>query len=58
LVPDVAGRIEAYKRKDVDDYVRMLRGAAVMLLQKWQPEDQPPDPENVAKAIEDLEAES
>jgi hypothetical protein len=56
LVPDVARRIDSYKSDDVDDYVRMLRGAAVLLLQQWQPESQPPPPETIAKAVANLEA--
>jgi hypothetical protein len=57
LVPDVARRIESYKQsRDVDEYVRMLRGAAVLLLQEWQPESQPPAPENISKAVETIEA--
>ncbi|MGE2721405.1 hypothetical protein [Mycolicibacterium celeriflavum] len=58
LVPDIAERIETYKKSDVDDYVRMLRGATVLLLQSWQPEDQPPTPESVSAAIESLEADA
>ncbi|KUI18610.1 hypothetical protein AU193_18435 [Mycobacterium sp. GA-1285] len=58
LVPDIAQRIESYKQSDVDDYVRMLRGAAVLLLQRWQPEDQPPPPDSVAAAIEAIEADA
>ena len=35
LVPDVARRIESYKQaSDVDEYVRKLRAAAVLVLQK------------------------
>lgn len=33
LVPDVARRLESYKDSDADEYVRMLRGAVVQLLQ-------------------------
>ena len=43
---------------DVDNYVRMLRGAAVLLLQEWRPEDQPPSPESVSAAIQNLEADA
>ncbi|MCT7657733.1 hypothetical protein [Mycobacterium deserti] len=57
LTPEVASRIESYKKSDnVDDYVRMLRGAAVLLLQKWQPDGQPPAPEDISAAVENLEA--
>jgi hypothetical protein len=56
LVPDVAGRIESYKQPDdVDEYVRMLRGAAVLLLQKWQPDEQPPAPESISDMVEAIE---
>lgn len=58
LVPDIAQRIDSYKKSNVDDYVRMLRGAAVLLLQEWQPEDQPPSPESVSAAIQKLEADA
>ena len=58
LVPDIAQRIESYKQSDVDQYVRMLRGAAVLLLQRWQPEDQPPTPESLSAAVEALEADA
>ena len=59
LVPDVADRIASYNKSgDTDNYVRMLRGAAVLLLQKWQPEEQPPAPDSVANLIDEVEAES
>lgn len=59
LAPDVARRIDSYtKTDDVDDYVRMLRGAAVLLLQRWQPEGDPPNPGSIASAVEKTEAES
>ena len=58
LVPEVAGRIESYSAGDVDDYVRMLRGAAVLLIQNWQAEDQPPAPESISKMVDAVEAES
>ncbi|RAV07202.1 hypothetical protein DQP55_22385 [Mycolicibacterium sp. GF69] len=58
LVPEIAARIESYSKSDVDDYVRMLRGAAVLLLQEWQPEDRPPNPESVSAAIKNLEADA
>ena len=57
LVPDVAGRIESYGSSgDVDEYVRMLRGAAVLLLQEWRPDDQPPTPESMSDMVETVEA--
>jgi hypothetical protein len=56
LAPEVASRIRSYKSSDdVDDYIRVLRGATVLLLQRW--DGQPPDPEGIAAAVEDLEAE-
>jgi hypothetical protein len=58
LVPEVAGRIQSYNKSgDTDDYVRMLRGAAVLLLQKWRPEEQAPAPDSVANLVGDVEAE-
>ena len=57
MAPAVASRIESYgKSGDVDDYVRMLRGAVVLLLQQWQPEEQPPTPERISEAVATLEA--
>lgn len=58
LAPDIAARIESYGKADVDDYVRILRGAAVLLLQQWQPDNQPPTPESVAAAVETIEADA
>lgn len=58
IVPEVAGRIEAYRSGNVDEYVRMLRGAVVLLLQEWRSEGEPPDAQGVAKLVEALEAES
>ena len=56
LAPEVADRIASYKTSDdVDDYVRILRGAAVLLLQKWDGE--PPAPDTVTDAVRDLAAE-
>jgi hypothetical protein len=58
LVPDVAARIESYKQSgDVDEYVRILRGSVVLLLQEWKDDEQPPAPENISKSIEVVEAE-
>ena len=58
LVPDVAARIESYKQSgDVDEYVRILRGAVVLLLQEWQDDEHPPAPEDMSKSIEVIEAE-
>jgi hypothetical protein len=58
LVPDAAGRIESYGTSgDVDEYVRMLRGAAVLLLQEWRPDEQPPAPESMSSMVETVEAE-
>ncbi len=58
VVPGVAARIESYKQSgDVDEYVRILRGSVVLLLQQWQDDEQPPAPENVSKSIEVVEAE-
>ena len=57
IAPDVAARIESYKKSDdVDDYVRMLRGATVLLLQQW--DDQPPAPESISAAVRNIEAET
>jgi hypothetical protein len=59
VVPAVARRIESYKGSDdVDDYLRMLRGAAVLLLQEWQAEGPPPPPESIANLVDKVERES
>ena len=58
IVPEVAGRIESYSAGDVDEYVRMLRGAVVLLRQQWQSEGQPPAADDVADRVSALEAES
>ena len=59
IVPDVARRIESYKGSaNVDDYLRMLRGAAVLLLQEWRPEGEPPEPDGVANLVDTVERES
>jgi hypothetical protein len=58
VVPDVAARIESYKQSgDVDEYVRILRGAVVLLLQEWHDDEHRPAPENISKSIEVVEAE-
>ncbi len=58
LVPGVASRIESYNQSgEVDEYVRMLRGAAVLLLQVWRPDEQPPAPESVSNLVDAVEAE-
>jgi hypothetical protein len=58
LVREVATRIESYKQPgDVDEYVRILRGSVVLLLQEWQEAEQPPAPENISTRIEVVEAE-
>ncbi|ORB63453.1 hypothetical protein [Mycolicibacterium tusciae] len=59
LVPNVARRIESYKASGhVDDYLRMLRGAAVLLLQEWQPQGQPPPPDSIANLVDKVERDS
>jgi len=58
LVPEVAARIESYKQSGaVDEYVRILRGSVVLLLQEWQDDEHPPAPEDISKSIEVVEAE-
>jgi hypothetical protein len=58
IVPEVAARIESYGAGDVDEYVRMLRGAAVLILQQWKSDGQPPAADDVADRVAALEAES
>ena len=59
LVPDVAARIESYGQSgDVDEYVRILRGSAVLLLQQWRPEQQPPAQERIEQAVANIEADA
>jgi hypothetical protein len=58
IVPEIAGRIESYGAGDVDEYVRMLRGAVVLLLQQWESGGQPPAADDVAERVAALEAES
>jgi hypothetical protein len=56
-VPEIAARIDSYKQPaDVDEYVRILRGSVVLLLQEWQDDEHPPAPENISKSIEEVEA--
>ena len=57
-MPEVAGRIESYTCGDVDEYVRMLRGAAVLLLQQWEPDGNRRQPDDVADLVDAVEAES
>jgi hypothetical protein len=57
VVPAVAGRIESYNKSgDTDEYVRMLRGVAVLLLQEWQPEEQPTAPGSISNPVDAVEA--
>ena len=58
LVPDIAHRIESYGQGDVDDYLRMLRGAAVLLLQEWPRHGHPPTPDAFSDKVEAVQAES
>jgi hypothetical protein len=58
LVPDVAERLASYKDKDADEYLRMLRGTAVLLLQQWQPEGAPPAPDAIAHMVETIESDA
>jgi hypothetical protein len=55
LVPEVADRIESYGPQDVDEYVRILRGAVVPLLQQWQPESEAPAADEVADRVATLD---
>lgn len=57
LVPDVSSRIESYNQSgDADDYLRILRGAVVLLVQKWPPDGESPTPESISAEIDTLEA--
>jgi hypothetical protein len=48
--------IESYGTSaDVDEYVRMLRGVAVLLLQMWRPDEQPPAPDSISNMVEAIE---
>jgi hypothetical protein len=59
LAPEVAARLESYGRSgDADEYLRILRGSAVLLLQQWQPEEQPPTPESIEQAVAKIEADA
>jgi hypothetical protein len=55
LVPQIADRIESYGPEDVDEYVRILRGAVVPLLQEWQPESDAPTADDVADRVAALD---
>jgi len=57
LAPAVGERITSYKQADTDDYVRMLRGALVLLLQEWQEDGPAPDPETISRRVAAVEAE-
>lgn len=59
LVPGVAQRVESYhKTDDVDDYVRILRGGVVLLLQRWPADGESPSPDSVTAAVESVEADA
>ena len=59
LVPDVAERLGSYnKTGDVDDYVRILRGGVVLLLQRWQSDAEPPSPDSITAAVKSVESDS
>ena len=59
LVPDVAARIESYGQSgDVDEYVRILRGSAVLLLQEWRHDRQPPTSEGIKEVVAAIEADA
>jgi hypothetical protein len=55
LVPDVSRRLGSYGQADADDYLRMLRGAVVLLLQEWPSDGQPPSPGSISERIDTLE---
>jgi hypothetical protein len=58
LVPNVASRIENYKQKDVEDYVRILRGGVVLLLQRWPADGEPPSPNSISTEVAELESDA
>lgn len=59
LVPDVAQRLESYsKTDDVDDYVRILRGGVVLLLQRWPSDGEPPSPDSISAAVQSIETDA
>ena len=57
LVPGISSRIESYNQSgDADDYLRILRGAVVLLVQKWQPDGESPTQQSISDEIDALEA--
>ena len=58
LVPDIAQRLESYGKADADDYVRILRGGAVLLLQQWRADGESPSPQSIEDQVKKLESDS
>ncbi|ULE35227.1 hypothetical protein [Mycobacterium sp. IDR2000157661] len=58
-VPGISERLQSYnKTGDVDDYVRILRGGVVLLLQRWESGGEPPSPDSISTAVASVESDA
>jgi hypothetical protein len=55
LTPGIAERLQSLSGGDVEEYVRMLRAAATLVLQQWKPDGPSPDAHEIANAVANIE---
>ena len=57
LTPDIAARVKSLNDQKAAEYMRVLRGAAILLLQEWKPDDDAPTPDHVYELVRNTASE-
>ena len=53
--PVIAQRVQSLSGGAVDEYLRIVKGAAVYVLASWKAAAAPPDPDDVYQAVRNIE---
>jgi hypothetical protein len=54
IAPEIAQRLKALSGQQLNDYVRVMKGAAVLVLQMWTSSDKAPPPAAIVTGVEAL----
>jgi hypothetical protein len=58
LTPDIAARVKSLNdHKSAAEYMRVLRGAAILVLQEWKPGGDAPTPDHVYELVRNTASE-
>ncbi len=55
IAPVIAERVQSLSGGAVDEYLRIVKGAAVYVLASWKAAGAPPDPDDVYQAVRNIE---